>query len=120
MSAANPYDPVYTSMPVQGDLYRSRRLLIRKIDPLSAGKVVGLIQALVGLIVGLFLSLIAVVGIAIGGQNAFVGGLITGLGAVVMGPLSYGIMGFLAGVLGAFLYNLVSSMAGGIELETEE
>jgi len=120
MSAANPYDPAYTSMPVQGDAYRPRRLHIRRIDPLSAGKVLGLIQALIGLVVGLFFSMIAVLGMAVGGADAVLGGLITGLSAVVILPLAYGIMGFLGGVLGAFLYNVVASMAGGIELETEE
>ena len=120
MSAANPYDPAYSTMPMPGDVYRSRRLQIRRIDPLSAGKVLGLIQALIGLVVGLFFSMITVFGMAVGGGEAIAVGLITGLGAVLFLPLSYGIMGFLAGVLGAFLYNAVASMAGGIELETEE
>jgi hypothetical protein len=120
MSAANPYDPAYTAMPMQGDLYRPRRLHIRKIDPLSAGKVLGLIQAFIGLVAGLFLSLIAVFGIVAGGGEGVAAGVITGLGAVVILPLMYGVMGFLAGVIGALIYNVVAAMAGGIELETEE
>jgi len=120
MSAANPYDPAYTSMPVQGDAYRPRRLHIRRIDPLSAGKVLGLIYALISLVVGLFFSMFAIFGMAMGGGDAVVGGLVTGLGAVVILPLVYGILGFLGGVFAAFLYNVVASMAGGIELETEE
>lgn len=120
MSAANPYDPAYTSAPVQGEFYRPRRLHIRKIDPLSAGKVLALVQALIGLVAGLFLSLVAVFGIAAGGGDGVAAGVITGLGAVIMLPLTYGIMGFLGGVLGAFLYNVAASMVGGIELETEE
>lgn len=120
MSAANPYDPAYTPMHLSGDVSRPRRLHIRKIDPLSAGKVLGLIQALIGLVVGLFFSMIALLGIAIGGRDAILGGLITGLGAVVMLPLVNGLMGFLSGVLGAFLYTAIASIAGGIELEIEE
>lgn len=120
MSAANPYDPAYASMPAQSDLYRPRRLHIRKIDPLSAGKVLGLIYALISLVVGLFLSMIAIFGIAAGGGDAVLGGLATGLGAVIMLPLVYGVLGFIGGVIGAFLYNVVASMAGGIVFETEE
>ncbi len=120
MSAANPYDPAYSAMPAQSDLYRPRRLHIRKIDPLSAGKVLGLINALIGLVVGLFFSMIAVLGFAAGGGDAVIGGLVTGLGAVIVVPLFYGISAFVGGVIAAILYNVVASMAGGIMFEIEE
>ncbi|MBK7643659.1 MAG: hypothetical protein IPJ19_11540 [Planctomycetes bacterium] len=37
--------------------------------------------------------------------------------AIVFLPLLYGFLGFLSGVLGAALYNLLAPIVGGIELE---
>jgi hypothetical protein len=41
------------------------------------------------------------------------------VGAVVLMPLVYGFFGLVFGALGAFVYNLVSGFAGGLELELE-
>ena len=122
MSAANPYDPANTVMRAHGGPYMLRRLHIRKIDPLSTGKILGLIYALIALVVGLFLTMIAVFGVAAGGGggNSVVGGLITGVGAVLLLPLFNGLMGFVGGAIAALLYNLVASMAGGIVFEVED
>ena len=35
-------------------------------------------------------------------------------------PLLYGFLGFLAGIIGATLFNLVASMVGGIEIELSQ
>ncbi|HSL84069.1 MAG TPA: hypothetical protein VLF66_14955, partial [Thermoanaerobaculia bacterium] len=44
-------------------------------------------------------------------------GLLFGVGAVVLLPIFYGLMGFLAGLLTAALYNLAARVVGGLELE---
>lgn len=42
-----------------------------------------------------------------------------GFGLIIIAPIMYGIMGFLVGVVGAFVYNLVAGWVGGIEVEVE-
>jgi hypothetical protein len=44
---------------------------------------------------------------------------IGGIGALIFLPIMYGIFGFIAGVIGAFLYNVIAGVVGGIEIETE-
>ena len=91
---------------------------IRKITPLSAGKLLGALYAVLGLIAGAIFLIASVIGVAAGGQNA-VGGLVMGGLGILLMPLLYGAMGFVGGVVAAFLYNVGASIVGGIELEIE-
>ena len=49
--------------------------------------------------------------------TAVMAGLIFGMGLFL--PVIYGAMGFILGVLGAAIYNLVAQWIGGIEVEVE-
>ena len=40
-------------------------------------------------------------------------------GMGILMPVIYGVMGFIGGIIGAAVYNLVASWIGGIELEVE-
>lgn len=93
-------------------------MVIRRIGPLSAGKVAGVLYAGFGLIVGAIVSLVAMAGGFASeetGGAAF--GAVFGVGAIILLPILYGCMGFLAALLGAWLYNLAASLAGGVEIE---
>ena len=46
-------------------------------------------------------------------------GMAFGLGMSLAMPVIYAIMGFITGVIGAFVYNLVAKWIGGIEVEVE-
>lgn len=48
---------------------------------------------------------------------ALVAGIMFGMGLFM--PVIYGVMGFIFGVIGAAIYNLVAGWIGGIELEVE-
>ena len=50
-------------------------------------------------------------------QAAAVAGIMFGMGILM--PVIYGVMGFILGVIGAAVYNLVARWIGGIELEVE-
>jgi len=50
-------------------------------------------------------------------QAGKMGGLMIGMGVFM--PIIYGAMGFIFGVIGAALYNLVARWIGGIEVEVE-
>jgi hypothetical protein len=64
----------------------------------------------------------ALMGVAAGGLDGGGGdeatvGMIFGVGAIICFPVMYGAMGFIFGAIGAFIYNLVAQMIGGVEIE---
>jgi hypothetical protein len=98
---------------------------IRRVGVLSVGKVMGLTYALIGLVAGGIFALFSFFGAALGSAMAestgeaggAIFGALFGVGAIIILPIFYGILGFLAGVLGAVFYNLVAGAVGGVELE---
>lgn len=70
-----------------------------------------------GLILGIIVSLISLIGGAF--VEEAIGSIIFGIGAIIYFPIMYGIMGFISGVIMAFLYNLIAGWIGGIEVEIE-
>ena len=92
---------------------------LKRIEPLSLGKLFGILYALMALIIGAFITVFSLVGIAVNSQAGLFG-LIFGIGAIILLPIFYGIAGFLIGLIGALLYNLVAKWTGGIELEFEK
>lgn len=69
---------------------------------------------------GLFAGLIVMMfGAMLRNSGAGMAGMIGGVGAVIVFPIIYGIIGFIAGAVGGALYNLVASFVGGIEIEVE-
>ena len=99
-------------------------MIIRKVGILSLAKLLGGLYAALGLIFGAIFSLLALAGAAIGSVNegepgAAVIGALMGAGAVIVLPIFYGLMGFVGGLIVAFIYNLLASILGGIELEID-
>lgn len=99
---------------------------IKRIGVLSAAKIMGILYACGGLIAGAIFSLMAVVGVtadsfgAGGGSEGAVAGIAFGVGAIICFPLLYGALGFVAGVITAFIYNFAAGIMGGIEVELGE
>ena len=98
---------------------------IRRVGVLSVGKVMGMTYALFGLIAGAFFALFSFFGTAFsaamaesaGDSGAAIFGALFGVGAIIILPIFYGIIGFLGGIIGAAFYNLVAGAVGGVELE---
>lgn len=100
---------------------------IKRIAPLQAGKMLGVLYACMGLIFLPFIGVAAVVGAFAehaqhaNSTGAAAAGLAVGM-MVVLGlmiPILYGLMGFLLGVIGAAIYNLIAGWLGGIEVDVE-
>lgn len=53
------------------------------------------------------------------GHQAGMMGMVGGVAALIILPIMYGIFGFIAGAIGAALYNLIAGIVGGIEMDVE-
>jgi ABC-type Co2+ transport system permease subunit len=100
---------------------------IKRITPLQAGKMLGILYGCMGLI---FLPIFALAGVAgafaqTAQQNqagahppaAILGGMMLGFG--IMLPVFYAVFGFIFGIISAAIYNLIARWIGGIEVEVE-
>ena len=91
---------------------------IKRIAPLQAGKITGVLYFGLGLVlVPVFLLASFVASHVARPQTALPA--VFGLGFAIMAPVLYGVMGFVGGVIGAALYNLAARIVGGIEVEVE-
>ena len=97
-------------------------MIIRRVGVFSAAKIAGALYGLMGLLFGALLSLFSVIGGAAAmsqGQDDAVFGLIFGVGAVIILPLFYGVIGAIFAAIGAAFYNLLAGFVGGLEIEVE-
>lgn len=83
---------------------------IRRVEPIAAAKVAGVLYALMGLV---FVPIFAVVSFAAPSGSGF------GMGLTILMPIFYGVMGFVFTAIAAALYNVVAGWIGGIELELD-
>lgn len=99
-------------------------MVLKSINPVSLAKIWGILYAIIGLIVGAIFAMIAFFASAVGsGLDQDIPpffGMFFGAGALIMMPIFYGILGFIAGLLGALIYNVIAKTVGGIEIELEE
>jgi hypothetical protein len=95
-------------------------MVIKRIGPLSFAKLSGTLYALIGLLIGGVFSMIAMAG-GFASDTSHGAGIAAafGVGAIVLFPILCGLMGFVATLIGAWLYNIVASMVGGVELDIQ-
>jgi hypothetical protein len=91
---------------------------VKRIAPLQLGKMLGLLYGIMGVIfcpIFLIASLFA----SHGPSAQRVGLMAFGTGFALVLPFLYAAMGFLGGIISAFIYNLIARWIGGIEVEVE-
>jgi len=97
------------------------RKVVRGVGVVSVGRIALVIYAALGLLAGILVaglsSLGALAGLASGDSGML--GMFFGVGAIVILPIFYAVIGALVWMLLAFLYNLIAGMMGGIELEVD-
>ena len=101
-------------------------MLLKRITPISLGKMLGGLYTLLGLIGGVFFAL------AFEGLRSMLMFFLPGMPfdmddghsfstfLLVILPLIYGAIGFISGIVIAFIYNGTARLFGGIELEFYE
>ena len=95
-------------------------MVVKRIGVLSLGKLMGLVYGVFGLIFGLIFAGISMLGGAFAMELSEAGlGILMGMGMAIILPIFYGVLGFLGGMLTAFICNLAMQFAGGLELEVE-
>ena len=90
---------------------------LKSVGVLSCAKVLGALYAAMGLIFGALVSLMSILGAAMGDGQGGLSSMVFGAGAIILLPIFYGIGGFIGGAISAALYNLVAQFVGGLELE---
>ncbi|MGB0384667.1 MAG: DUF3566 domain-containing protein [Ardenticatenaceae bacterium] len=99
---------------------------IRRISTLSAFKVGAVLSALLFGVFGFFLILIpgifgaSFLGAIFGDSNAFGAGFLMSLVWYAVLIVIYAIIGGIIGAIDAFLYNIVASWMGGLQIELSE
>ena len=95
-------------------------MVITRVNAFSVAKVAAVLYAGIGLIAGALVSLVGMAwGHAIANTEggAFFGAIF-GVGAIIIMPICYAIIGFIFSFIAASLFNVAAGMTGGIEVET--
>lgn len=94
-------------------------MVIRRIGPVSAAKIAGVLYAMMGFVFGGIFSLLSIVTGAFAPNQAGFPGMIFGAAAIIVLPIFYGILGFVMTLIMAALYNLIAGWVGGIEVDVD-
>ena len=96
-------------------------MVISRIGVWSASKLYAAIMAAAGLLFGLMFAALSMFGAAAGLQEdaGFMASMF-GVGAVIILPIFYGVMGLVASAIGALLYNIFAGVVGGLEVDVEQ
>ena len=96
-------------------------MVIRRLGVWSVARIYGVITAAIGLLAGLFFALFSVAGAGLANDADAPTWImpIFGVGAIIVLPLVYGVMGVVSGAIGALIYNAFAGMVGGISIEVE-
>jgi len=96
---------------------------VKSISPGSAFKVGLVTYGILGLIFGLIWAFFAMVAGSLGSLASQAGGATRvlgfglGIGAIIIFPILYGLIGGIFAAIGALIYNLAASWVGGLEVD---
>lgn len=102
-----------------------KNITVTKVGILSIGKLFGTVNLILGLAAGIIVAIAGTVSyLATNNPGTFFEGLLGSLaiivGAVILYPLVMFALGWLYGVLGAFIFNVVVGVSGGVQLTVTE
>ncbi len=96
--------------------------IVKSVGVLSVARILGMIQACIGLLFAPLFLLFGLIGSMAGSmaghdRTPFAG--VFGVFFALFMPVIYGVMGFIVGAIGAFLYNIFAKWVGGFEVEID-
>ena len=95
---------------------------LTNVNPLKLGITLAIIYGIISLIIAvpifLIMSLAGAASAARGGGQA-IPAIFSGVFVIFL-PIIYAVAGFIAGIISAFVYNLVAKWTGGVEFTTED
>ncbi len=91
---------------------------VNRIGVLSLGKILAVVYGTLGLIFGILITSTSLL-IGPGMYGSGSGGMLFGAAAVITLPVFYGIIGFVSGVITAWIFNAATGVIGGLEIEVE-
>ena len=100
-------------------------MVIRRVGVWSVARVAAVLYAAIGVLGGLLFAGISLAGAGIaaaqqsGAQLPPWFGALFGVGAIIILPVLYGIMGLVLGAVTAAIYNVVAGAVGGIEMDIQ-
>ena len=94
---------------------KGKTLEWKKFDIMSVAKIQAVIMAICGFIAGIIMAAIGESAMLLTGVS---GGAGLGIAAIVIFPITYAILGFVGGAIGAFIYNIVADKIGGVVVYT--
>lgn len=89
-------------------------VIIQRIEIFSLAKVLGVLHAMIGFLIGALMSVVSLLGSGGSEQMAF------GSLSIIILPLINLVLGFIGGALVAWCYNLLVSVLGGIKIHLSE
>lgn len=99
-------------------------MVVKRVGVWSVARMYGALLAAMGLLFGLLIALVSLAGASFMSQAETSGAPtwiapVFGVGAIVVLPICYGVMGIVVGAITAVLYNIFAGIVGGVVLETE-
>jgi len=91
---------------------------IKRIAPLQLGKMMALCYGIMGLLFCPLFLVFSLFAPHVPNQQG-AGIFAFGTAFALLMPVFYGIMGFVFGILSAFIYNVIATWIGGVEVEVE-
>jgi Transmembrane domain of unknown function (DUF3566) len=105
------------------DTFTLMKRTLKRIEPLQLGKMFGLLQGGMSLIFAPVFLIFGLVGALVPHSKEFspqmaAGPILMIIMAIAI-PVIYAIIGFIVGIIMAFLYNLIAKVVGGVQVEVE-
>ena len=101
-----------------------KKISINRVGVGSLAKLVGIVNAIVALAIGIIGSIVSTVGVIANNDFTIFGDVFVALGIALIGlvvyPLIWFAFGWLYGALIAVIWNAVLGVSGGLQIETED
>jgi hypothetical protein len=95
-------------------------MVINRIGPMSCARITGTLYAIMGIVIGAIFSIAALAGgFSADSSEANDFPQMFGVAAIIIFPVLYGGIGFVATLIAAWLYNVLAGAVGGIELDIQ-